>query len=102
MTSNEYNECNCYCCETDSSSSIKKIVKDNPAITTGIVIGTALTAATIISPTVRKITVPTCKYLAKQQLKILAGIGLFSIATFISTQDDIIESNITNNDDILY
>lgn len=101
MTSNEYHEYDYCCCESETSSSIKKFAQNNPGLTAGIVLGSALTAATIISPTVRRVTVPTCKYLAKQQLKILAGVGLFSIATFLIAQDDIDNSDIID-DDILY
>lgn len=101
MTSNEYYEYDCCCCKNETSSSIKKFIKNNPGLTAGIVLGSALTAATIINPTVRKFTVPTCKYLAKQQLKMLAGVGLFSIATFLIAQDDIDDYDIMDND-ILY
>lgn len=88
MTSNEYNEYDFYFYENESSPSIKEFAKNNPALTTGIAIGSIFTATTLISPKVRKVTIPTCKFLAKQQLKILAGIGLFSIANLLVNEDD--------------
>ncbi|MGL4914580.1 MAG: hypothetical protein ACRC3Y_19345 [Romboutsia sp.] len=72
------------CC--NFSNELKSFVKSNPLLTKGLVAGSTLTIATIISPKVRKVTIPTCKFLAKQQLKLLAGIGVLSIATYISSQ----------------
>lgn len=73
MTSNEY--------ETNFS-------KSKQCLTTGLVLGTTLAATTIINPKIRKVAIPTYKYLAKQQMKILAGVGLFSIVSMISSKDE--------------
>lgn len=76
MTSNEFEssikKCSCYCSDLP------------PLITTGIAIGSVLTTASILNPKVRKITIPILKYTAKQQLRLLAGIGVLSIATYIA------------------
>lgn len=76
----------------------KNFIKDNPGLTTGLVIGGVLTTAAIINPTTRKVTIPTFKFVAKQQFKILAGVGLFSIASFISSQDYLPENEIVDED----
>ena len=67
------------------SNDLKKFTGNNPMLATGIIAGSALATASIISPTIRKITVPTCKFVVKQQLKLLAGIGVLSIATYIAS-----------------
>ena len=72
-TSNEY--------ETNFS-------KSKQCLTTGLVLGTTLVATSIINPKIRKVAIPTYKYLAKQQMKILAGVGLFSIVSMISSKDE--------------
>lgn len=83
MTSNDINELEkqvedsvvkCYC----SLSNI------SPGVTTGIAMASALTTATILSPKIRKITIPLTKFVAKQQIKLLAGIGVLSVATYIT------------------
>lgn len=73
MTSNEY--------ETNFS-------KSKQFLTTGLVLGTTLVATSIINPKIRKVAIPTYKYLGKQQMKILAGVGLFSIVSMISSKDE--------------
>ena len=73
MTSNEY--------ETNFS-------KSKQYLTTGLVLGTTLVATSIINPKIRKVAIPTYKYLGKQQMKILAGVGLFSIVSMISSKDE--------------
>ncbi|MEF9990511.1 MAG: hypothetical protein RRZ84_06025 [Romboutsia sp.] len=65
----------------------------SPAITTGIVVGCSITAASIISPRVRKITVPVFKYALKQQMRLLAGIGVLSIATLLASFENDLYSN---------
>lgn len=89
---------------TDDMKDLEKQVEDSvvkcccycrnlsPLATTGIIVGSALTTATILSPRVRKVTIPVAKYVAKQQLRMLAGIGMLSIATYLaSAPDDIVE-----------
>lgn len=62
--------------------------KDNQLLK-GILIGsTTLAALSVISPSVRKITTSTIKATCKQQMKLLAGIGILSIANYISNLDD--------------
>lgn len=62
--------------------------KDNQLLK-GILIGsTTLAALSVISPSVRKITTSTVKATCKQQMKLLAGIGILSIANYISNLDD--------------
>lgn len=62
--------------------------KDNQLLK-GILIGsTTLAALSVISPSVRKITTSTVKATCKQQMKLLAGIGVLSIANYISNLDD--------------
>lgn len=55
----------------------------------GILIGsTTLAALSVISPSVRKVTTSTVKATCKQQMKLLAGIGILSIANYVSNLDD--------------
>ncbi|MCH1960771.1 MULTISPECIES: hypothetical protein [Romboutsia] len=62
--------------------------KDNQLLK-GILIGSAtLAALSVISPSIRKITTSTVKATCKQQMKLLAGIGVLSIANYISNLDD--------------
>ncbi|CEI73505.1 MULTISPECIES: hypothetical protein [Romboutsia] len=62
--------------------------KDNQLLK-GILIGsTTLAALSVISPSIRKITTSTVKATCKQQMKLLAGIGVLSIANYISNLDD--------------
>lgn len=62
----------------------------SPLIATGLVVGSALTTATIISPKIRKLTLPVAKFAFKQQLKVLTGLGLLAIATsIISSPEDV-------------
>ncbi|WP_195939597.1 hypothetical protein [Romboutsia sp. 1001713B170131_170501_G6] len=62
--------------------------KDNQLLK-GILIGsTTLAALSVISPSVRKVTTSTVKATCKQQMKLLAGIGILSIANYISNLDD--------------
>ena len=62
--------------------------KDNQLLK-GILIGsTTLAALSVISPSIRKITTSTDKATCKQQMKLLAGIGVLSIANYISNLDD--------------
>lgn len=84
MTSNDINDLEkqiedsvieCYC-------SCKNI---SPIAATGLVVGSALTTATVLSPTIRKITVPIAKFAIKQQFRLLAGLGVLSIATYITS-----------------
>lgn len=63
------------CCNCNVSS---------PLLTTGLVVGSALTTATILSPRIRKVTLPIAKFALKQQMKALVGLGILSIATYIS------------------
>ncbi|MCR8745063.1 hypothetical protein [Romboutsia lituseburensis] len=100
MTFNEFNNTNeeeIYYFEDDCCNlgdSLKTFAQSNPLLTKGLLVGSTLAAATIISPTVRKITIPTCKFLAKQQFKFLAGIGVLSIATYItSNSPDLHDAN---------
>ena len=92
MTLNEFDNINeddfCSCSDNcnNFSKDLKKFTGNNPMLATGIIAGSTLATASIISPTIRKITVPTCKFAAKQQLKFLAGIGVLSIATYIANQ----------------
>lgn len=73
-----------YNCNCNISSSI---------LTAGLVVGSALTTATILSPNVRKVTLPMAKFALKQQMKALVGLGILSIATYISCPID--ESDIS-------
>ena len=97
MTLNKFNNINedefCRCCN-DLPSNLKNFTKNNPLVATVLVAGSTLTTASIISPTMRKFTVPTCKFIAKQQLKFLAGIGVLSIATYISSQSNGIDDTL--------
>ena len=82
MTSNEYEfyktkACSCY----------KNLAKSKKYLTSGLILGTTLAATSIINPKIRKVALPTYKYLAKQQVKILAGVGLFSIVSMITSKD---------------
>ena len=92
MTLNEFDNINedefCSCSDNynNFSNDLKKFAGNNPMLTTGIIAGSTLATASIINPTIRKITVPTCKLVAKQQLKFLAGVGVLSIATYIANQ----------------
>lgn len=62
--------------------------KDNQLLK-GILIGSAtLAALSVISPSIRKITTSTVKATCKQQMKLLAGIGVLSIANYIANLDD--------------
>ena len=74
------------CC--NFSNDLKSFSKINPLLVKGLLVGSTLTAATIVSPKVRKVT----GFIAKQQLKLLAGIGILSIATYISKQNDNLEN----------
>ena len=65
-----------------------KTLKENPILSTGAVIGSTLVIASAISPTVRKITVPTCKYLLKQQINLLAGVGILYLANYVTNNSD--------------
>ncbi len=100
MISNEFNNTNentsfnnCSNCD-DLSNNMKNFTKSNPTLTTGILVGSALVTANIISPSIRKITIPTCKFVAKQQLKLLAGIGVLSIATYIASHPNNMDDDI--------
>lgn len=100
MTFNEFNNTNkeeLYYFEDDCCNlgdDLKTFTQSNPLLTKGLLVGSTLAAATIISPKVRKVTIPTCKFLAKQQLKLLAGIGVLSIATYItSNSSDLHDTN---------
>ena len=100
MTSKEYNYHNC-AHYSNQVLKAKKIIQNNPGLTSGIIIGGALTTASLINPTIRKVTIPTFKFIAKQQFKILAGVGLFSIASFVSSQDYLYEDE-TIDEDIIF
>lgn len=100
MTSKEYSHHNCPYCSNQVSRA-KTFIGNNPGLTSGIVIGGALTTASLINPTIRKVTIPTFKFISKQQLKILAGVGLFSIASFLSSQDYLYEDE-TIDEDIIF
>ncbi|RDY28896.1 hypothetical protein CHL78_002950 [Romboutsia weinsteinii] len=76
MTTQKMSEC---CCKT---------IKENPLLSTGAVIGSTLFIASAISPTVRKVTVPTCKYLLKQQINLLAGVGILYLANYVTNNSD--------------
>ncbi|RDY24709.1 hypothetical protein CHF27_000480 [Romboutsia maritimum] len=84
MTSNE--NTNDYCCK--NASNIKFFMSSHPIISTGAVTGSILTTASIISPNVRKFTVPLFKSLTKHQLKLFAGLGLLSIANYIANNPE--------------
>lgn len=90
MTLNNFKECY----YLDDKHCNKSFARDNPLLTKGLLIGSTLTIASIVNPNVRKITIPTCKFLAKQQLKLLAGIGVLSIATYSTKK----VSNLDNNE----
>jgi hypothetical protein len=74
---------------TDYYANLKNFAKSNPAFSTGIAAASVIATTSVISPKVRKVTVPVCKYVAKQQLKLLTGIGLLSVARSISNQSNI-------------
>lgn len=100
MTLNEFDNINedefCGCSDNcnNFSNDLKKFTGNNPMLATGIIASSALATASIISPTIRKITVPTCKFVVKQQLKLLTGIGVLSIATYIANQSSNIDDPI--------
>lgn len=71
-----------------NSSFCKNSPKSKQYLTTGLILGTTLAATSIMNPKIRKFAIPTYKYLAKQQVKILAGIGMFSIASLLSCKDE--------------
>ena len=82
----------CSCCK-NAASKTNNFMNQCPALSTSIAVGSVIATASVISPIVRKVTVPSCKYLAKQQIKLLAGIGVFSIANYIaknSSSDNIL------------
>ena len=72
------------CCNK-TNSNIKNFMSDFPLISTGIILGSALTTASLFSPKIRKITVPLCKSVTKHQLKFFAGLGILSVANHIAT-----------------
>lgn len=57
---------------------------DKSLITYGLVVASSLIALNMFSKTTRKITGYTCKVVCKQNLKLLAGIGVLSIANSIA------------------
>lgn len=106
MTSNEFNTT--YFINEESTfddstynsecyTNFKNFAKNNPALTTGLAAASVVATASIISPKIRKMTAPVCKYALKQQLKLLAGIGILSIANTISNQSNLF-NDIDNTD----
>lgn len=92
---NEFTEC---CCNCSSD-----FFRSYPILTTVIASTTILSTASLVNPKARKVLLPAFKYLGKQQLKLFAGIGIFSIATYIAKQntdlnDDFDINDISNND----
>lgn len=60
----------------------------SPFVATGLIVGSALTTATVLSPKIRKVTLPLAKFAFKQQIKTLAGLGLLYISTSIASSTD--------------
>ena len=81
---NSYNDNNLNNCTS-------KFISNYPLLSTVIASSTILTVAGLINPKSRKIIIPTVKYVGKQQLKLFAGIGILSLATFYTR-------NISSND----
>ncbi|QJA08988.1 hypothetical protein HF520_08520 [Romboutsia sp. CE17] len=84
----DYN-CNCNC--------KSNFISEYPLLTTLITSGTILSTTALLSQKGRKILIPTFKYIGKQQLKLFAGIGILSIANYITKENflskDILEKN---------
>lgn len=60
-------------------------LEDNCPITSALFIfGAIISISALLNSKSRKFLFSTVKFLGKQQLKLLAGVGIFSIATFIS------------------
>lgn len=76
MTTKQINSC---CC---------KNIKCHPMLAVGTAIGATLVVSSIINPKIRKVTVPTCKFLVKQQFNLLAGLGILVLANYISNNSD--------------
>ena len=69
------------CCN-DLNNSTSKFISNYPLLSTVVASGTILTISGLVNPKSRKILIPTIKYIGKQQLKLFAGIGVLSLATF--------------------
>ncbi|MGL5693131.1 MAG: hypothetical protein ACRCXA_03580 [Peptostreptococcaceae bacterium] len=96
MTSNNLNNHN------DSNLELES---NYPLFTALLASGAIISIATLLNSKSRKFVFSTFKFIGKQQLKLLAGVGIFSIATFISNnifcedeyycdEDEIILNNI--------
>lgn len=77
--------CSCF---KNATSQTNDVMNQYPVLSTSLAVGSILTTASIVSPMVRKITIPTCKYLIKQQARLLVGVGIFSLATYISNNSN--------------
>ncbi|MBO3445607.1 hypothetical protein [Clostridium sp. CCUG 7971] len=104
MTSDEFNnvylineENNFNSSTSDYYNNFKNFAKNNPALTTGLATASVIATASVVSPKVRKVTMPVCKYVVKQQLKLLTGIGLLSVARSISNQSNLYNKLDDNN-----
>lgn len=102
MTSNELNDMkndfnNSYsksCCKCASN-----FIKDYPALSTLVISGAIISATTLFSSKSRKVLFPAVKYIGKQQLKLFAGIGILSIATYIASDNVDLYDEFDNNED---
>lgn len=102
MTSNEFNGMKNDFDKPDSNSSCKcasDFVKNYPALSTIIASGVIVSTTTLFSSKARKVIFPAVKYVGKQQLKLFAGIGILSIATFLAGKDMDLDEEFENNED---
>lgn len=81
-----YKSCNC----------TSEFVSNYPILSTLIASGVVLSAATLVSPKARKVLFPAFKYLGKQQLKLFAGIGILSVATYLANESIDVVDNVNN------
>ncbi|MDU4934595.1 MAG: hypothetical protein E6X43_04610 [Peptostreptococcaceae bacterium] len=102
MTSNElndmkndfhryYSESSCNCASN--------FIKDYPALSALIASGAVISATTLFSSKARKVLFPAIKYIGKQQLKLFAGIGILSIATYMVNESVHLDDEFDNNED---
>ncbi|SCH03824.1 MULTISPECIES: hypothetical protein [unclassified Romboutsia] len=81
------------CCKSCNGTS--EFVSNYPVLSTLIASGVVLSAATLVSPKARKVLFPAFKYLGKQQLKLFAGIGILSVATYLANDSIDVDDNIS-------
>ena len=101
---NSYNDNNTNnrtkCCN-NLNDCTSKFISSYPLLSTVVASSTILTIAGLVNPKSRKIIVPTIKYVGKQQLKLFAGIGILSLATFYTKNIGSNDNNYQNEEDNL-